>query len=158
MRELNNFCTSFVVGSDQLFNDNLYNDLDQWITLDWVSDNKKKIAYAASYGHDYIWSSESTRAKMSFFMKKFDAFSVREKSGVELSKKEFGIEAEWVLDPVFLCDTKHYLELASKSTIERETPYIGAYILDPNKEKEEIIRYVMDKLSLPSEIFRFSYM
>lgn len=42
MKELNQFCKMFVVGSDQLFNDGLYNNFGRWCTLDWVQDNKRK--------------------------------------------------------------------------------------------------------------------
>ena len=114
MKELNQLCKMFVVGSDQLFNDGLYNNFGRWCTLDWVQDNKKKIAYAASFGHDYIWSPEETRAEMAHFMKRFDAFSVREQSGVDICKKEFDIDAQWVLDPVFLCKPEYYRELAKQ--------------------------------------------
>lgn len=153
MRVLNQKCSTFLVGSDQLFNDFLYTDMGKWITLDWVSDNKKKIAYAASFGHDFIWSSEETRAEMAYFMEKFDGFSVREKSGVILARKEFRIDAEWVLDPVFLCEKKHYINLISIAPKETTTKYIGAYILDPNQEKEKIICYVTKKFLYPYEIY-----
>lgn len=153
MKELNQFCKMFVVGSDQLFNDGLYNNFGRWCTLDWVQDNKKKIAYAASFGHDYIWSPEETRAEMAHFMQRFDAFSVREKSGVEICAKEFGVEAQWVLDPVFLCKPEYYRELASHSKQPIEHNYLGAYILDPNKEKADILRYAAKKKKLNTMVY-----
>ncbi len=153
MKELNQFCSMFVVGSDQLFNDGLYNNFGRWCTLDWVQDNKKKIAYAASFGHDYIWSPEETRAEMAHFMQRFDAFSVREESGVEICAKEFGVEAQWVLDPVFLCKSEYYRELASHSKQPIEQNYLGAYILDPNKEKASILRYAAKKKKLNPIIY-----
>jgi len=152
MRELNGFIKTFLVGSDQMFNNDLYYRFGEWVTLDWVNDNKKKIAYAASYGHDLFWGSDETRSKMSYFMKKFDAFSVRERSGVELSRKEFGVDATWVLDPVFLCDASKYSELIS-SNKEKNEPHIAAYILDPDAEKIKILQYVSEKKKLPVEIY-----
>lgn len=149
MRVLNDSCETFVVGSDQLFNDFLYNNFGKWATLDWVEDNHKKIAYAASFGHDTIWSPEETRAEMSFFMKKFDAFSVREESGVRICKEDFGVAAEWVLDPVFLCNVQHYDELAESTSHKKEMGFIGGYILDPDNSKKDILDYVCDKLQLP---------
>lgn len=153
MKELNQFCKMFVVGSDQLFNDGLYNNFGRWCTLDWVQDNKKKIAYAASFGHDHIWSPEETRAEMAHFMQRFDAFSVREESGVEICEKEFGVTAQWVLDPVFLCDPAYYRELADQSDQPIASNYVGAYILDPTKEKSNILRYIAKKKKLDPMIY-----
>lgn len=153
MKELNRNCSTFIVGSDQMFNNHLYYNFGEWCTLDWVSDHKKKIAYAASYGHDYFWGTDETRAKMSYFMKKFDAFSVREESGVELSKREFGVNADWVLDPVFLCDRQHYIELSNHVASLKTEPYIGAYILDPTGEKRNILKYISQNLNLPLKVY-----
>jgi hypothetical protein len=153
MKELNQFCDKFVVGSDQLFNDNLYNCFGKWCTLDWVQDNKKKIAYAASFGHDHIWSPEETRAEMAHFMQKFDAFSVREESGVKICEEEFGISAQWVLDPVFLCKPEYYQELAEQSDQPIASHYLGAYILDPCKEKADILRQIAKEKHLDIMVY-----
>ena len=40
---------------------------------------------------------------------KFDFISVKRKSGVEICKEKFNVTAEWVLDPVFVCDSKNML-------------------------------------------------
>lgn len=140
LRSFNNNCDMFVVGSDQLFQYNLYKTMGRFVTLDWVDGTKKKIAYAASYGHDFVWGDKPGLAEMSYFMKKFDAFSVREQSGVAISKETFGVDAEWVLDPVFLCDMKHYDRLIEKSDKKLPKKYIASYILDPTEEKGEILR------------------
>ena len=153
MRALNNQCDTFVVGSDQLFQYALFRVLGEFVTLDWVNDDKKKIAYAASYGHDDIWGDQKVHSEMAYFMQKFDAFSVREESGVRISKEHYGVDAEWVLDPVFLCDPKHYHALADKATREIIPHFIGGYILDPTEEKQRIFKHAMEKMSLPCEIF-----
>lgn len=122
-----------------------------FITLDWVKNDRKKIAYGASFGSDCFNGSDESRARMSFFMKQFDAFSVREESGAELAVKEFGVPAEWVLDPVFLCSRNYYNELSkkSKNCKDQKEKYIGVYMLDPNKAKASATRFVMDQFHLP---------
>lgn len=145
------WCDAFVVGSDQLFNADLYRTFGEIVTLDWVSDNHRKVAYAASFGHSYFWGPEKQRAQMAHYMKKFDAFSVREEEGVALAKHTFGIDATWVLDPVFLCDKKHYISLAEQSRKKDKTPHIFAYILDPDAKKNTILRHCAQKLKLPVE-------
>lgn len=113
MRNLNAACGQFVVGSDQIFRPLLYNGWGDFTKLDWVEDNKKKIAYAASFGTEHFDGTEEQRANLGYFLAKFDAFSVREKSGVAICRDEFGINAVHVLDPVFLCGKDHYQRLAA---------------------------------------------
>ena len=153
MRELNRKCDTFVVGSDQLFQYALYRLLGEFTTLDWVSDSKKKIAYAASFGHDRIWGDPDIHSEMAYFMRKFDAFSVREEDGVDIARDNYGVYADHVIDPVFLCDTKYYYELAAKSGRVLPEKYVGGYILDPSEEKQRMIKYAMKKTGLPCEIF-----
>lgn len=152
MKFLNLQCRTFITGSDQMFNNNLYRDYNKYMTQNFVSDDHCKIAYAASFGHDRIWGTERDRAAESFFMKKFDYFSVREASGVQICKDEFGVDAVWTLDPVFLCSLKRYEELIDKAEESGsripDKPYLFAYILDPDREKEAILRDYADKNNL----------
>lgn len=155
MKQLNYRVDKFLVGSDQNWNNHLYNLFGKFIDLDWVYDNKTKIAYAASFGADYIWGSEYDRAKMSLFMKKFDAFSVREKSGVKLAKSEFGIDAVHVLDPVFLCPKEKYIELSKLGgyyELKNEN-YLFNYILDIDDEKIQSVNFAGNILGLEPVIF-----
>lgn len=153
MHELNDNCDTFLVGSDQMFNNFLYRSFGKWVTLDWVDDNKRKIAYAASFGHDRIWHPNQVRSEMSYFMKKFDAFSVREESGVDICDRYFGVNAEWVFDPVFLCEQKHYEQLVRESYVEFPEHYLGAYILDLSIRKERIINRVCEHFSLEPQVY-----
>lgn len=153
MADFNKYCDTFVVGSDQLFQYALYNLLGRFVTLDWVDDRKKKIAYAASYGHDRVWGDREVLAEMGYYMRKFDAFSVREKSGVDISKNDFGVKAEWVLDPVFLCEPRYYDQLIAKSQRKLPKHYIGSYILDPSEDKAAILKKAQKVLGFKAQIF-----
>ncbi|MBQ8170530.1 MAG: polysaccharide pyruvyl transferase family protein [Oscillospiraceae bacterium] len=153
MRMANDICENFVVGSDQLFNSDLYKRFGEIVTLDWISDNHRKVAYAASFGHNFFWGPEKERAKMAHFMQKFDAFSVREEDGVKLAKESFGVDAQHVLDPVFLCDRRHYERIAEDSGIKSSDKHIFSYILDPTEAKESILSHVEEKLGLESELY-----
>lgn len=153
MRSMNQICESFLVGSDQLFNADLYYKFGEMITLDWVSDNHRKVSYAASFGHSVFWGKEELRAKMAHDMQKFDAFSVREEDAVALAKNTFGVDAEWVMDPVFLCDKKHYEDLAENASRKNENPHIFAYILDTNDVDNEILELCSKEKNLEVELF-----
>ena len=156
LRQLNKTSKIFIIGSDQLFNYSLYKNMGEWCTLDWVSDSNIKIAYAASFGHDHIWGDDLTRAEMSFFMKKFDFFSVREISAIKLAKEKFDINATNVLDPVFLCKKEHYINISGE--IPNNKNYISAYLLDKNDEKINIVQYCSQKLHLNYEIYSEIYL
>lgn len=153
MRVLNGVCRQFLVGSDQLFQYALYQELDKLVSLSWVKDRKKKTAYAASFGHGRIWGDINELAELGYFLRKYDAFSVREKDAVQICKRHFDVDAEWVLDPVFLCDKEVYEKLAEKSPRKREGGYIASYILDPSLDKKKILEKIMSELDLPVEIY-----
>ncbi len=155
MRELNNICDAFVTGSDVLFRTSLFKKMDGIVALDWVSDNKKKIAYSASNGFEHLENFEVDKdnPRMAHFLQKFDAFSTREDSGVNFFKDNFGVDATQVLDPVFICDPGHFDSVIANSKRTTKDDYIGAYILDPAADKRDILRLVSEKLDKPVEVF-----
>ncbi len=140
MRRFNDECDTFILGSDQLLNNNLYRWFDKFMQLDWAYSTKRKIAYAASFGTDYTWGTPEDRGEMAHFMRQFDAFSVREDSGVRLAKEELGIDAAHVLDPVFLADVSRYHALADAASVQlNQQDYLFSYTLDYTREKEEAL-------------------
>ncbi len=105
MTELNDCCDTFLVGSDQLFNNFLIINLENGLHLIGLRIINEKLHTLhrldmISYG---IQRKQEQRCHI--LWKKFDAFSVREESGIEICNKDFGIDAEWVLD-LFFCETK----------------------------------------------------
>lgn len=150
MKEFNKRCDTFLTGSDQMFNYFCYRCTEGYVSQDWVNDNKRKVAYAASFGHDKIFSTEEERAEMSYFMKKFDAFSVREKSGVHIAASEFGVEAAQVPDPVFICDPEFFRQIALRADLQNQSNarYVFGYILDGTTEKQKLLEDVCLRLGL----------
>ncbi|MBR2018432.1 MAG: Coenzyme F420 hydrogenase/dehydrogenase, beta subunit C-terminal domain, partial [Prevotella sp.] len=51
LHTLNRHCDSFVIGSDQVWNYGISKNFGKSFYLDFVNDDKKKIAYAVSFGH-----------------------------------------------------------------------------------------------------------
>ena len=138
---------TFLVGSDQLFTGTMLDLLDGYADLQWVSDEKKKIAYAASFAYDEFEGTAARKRSLCYFLEKFDAFSVREKSGVDLAKREFDLDAEWVVDPVFLCPKEKWNMLADRGMARvPQEPTVFGYILDPNKEKEVLMHQIAQKV------------
>lgn len=139
-REINDSCDTFIVGSDQLFTGEMLRLLAGYADLQWVDSSKRKIAYAASFAYDQFDGSESQKKQLCYFLRQFDAFSVREVSGVDLVKREFDITAQCVLDPVFLCPKSKWETMADRGMIRvPNEKYLFGYILDPDQKKEKMM-------------------
>lgn len=151
MRQLNNQCNLFLVGSDQLLNSYLYLQFGRYITLDWVDDNKTKAAYATSFGADRFTECDDIRAEIAYFLKKFDCLSFRDDASITFAKNKMNLNADQVLDPVFLCDKKHFDDLVAKGKAPTEK-YIAAYILDPDSDKKVLLTSVEKHLQLNANI------
>lgn len=146
MKELNDYCDTFVLGSDQVWNYGISKNFGKSFYFDFVDKDKKKIAYASSFGHGIDFAPEEEKVKISKLMSMFDGISVREEDGVRLCRDEYGIRAERVVDPVFLLDVKEYEALAEKSNHVETEPFILTYILDPTEEKRSAILRISEEL------------
>ena len=152
MHLLNYACKGFVSGSDQLWNPYLEQYAGKECFLSFANQNSLRISYASSYGNVSSFP-EQFIAKYKPELKKFDAVSVREDYGIELSKKYFDVDAQFVCDPVFLCKREDYEELAKQSSCEFPKKFTLDFILDPDEEKTTAIKYVAEKLGLDFSCF-----
>lgn len=135
------FFDAYVVGSDQTWRP-IYNWGDRlyYMYLDFVQDNDsvKKIAYAASFGVDnWEYSKEQTN-KCKELIKKFDAISVREASGIDLCRNYLNAEAQHVLDPTLLLSADDYRLLIKDKNFDYQGD-VCVYILDMTEEKRKLI-------------------
>ena len=116
----------YVAGSDQIWNTFSENGRSPAYYLDF-GQNVKRVAYAASLATPEIapgWE-HFVRGEVS----KFDAVSVREKTGVELLQR-LGIgDVRQVLDPVFLLPREKWQRMAdmAKRYNKIEGPYVFLY-------------------------------
>lgn len=142
-------CETFILGSDQLLNNNLYHAFNKIILLDWVPNYKKKIAYASSFGSDFVWGEKTDHAEMAHFLQQFDSFSVREETGKEILSAVYGVEAQTVLDPVFLVDEEilNKMSVVRKDRIPKEK-YLFVYMLDATKEKNYFLKECIKRIKL----------
>ena len=154
MRQLNDYCDQFMVGSDQHWHPNLVRVWDQLTLLDFVAPDRKKIAVAASFGHDSFDASLATRQKMQDALSRFDALSFREASGVRLAEQEFGVRGDFVLDPVFCLGPDPFLELA-RPEIEstRGSSGLVSYFLNPSRAKADMAYRLARSLDLKPMFF-----
>ena len=149
MKELNNRIGIFLLPSDQVLRPCYVIIFDRYTLMDWVRDDKPKISYASSFGDDSFEEDDNFRAEMGFYLNRFDAISVREDSAVSLIKENFNLDAEQVLDPVFLCNFEIYKNLAmeGKARLPKK-PFLGGYILDPSEERAAFLQNLLLSLNL----------
>lgn len=126
----------FICGSDQIWNPMGWQSV---FFLDFVPDNKIKIAYAASIARNQL--SEQEIAYMNQYVHGFTAVSVREEiNRIQLNEAFPQMEISVQPDPVFLLSKDEWLKLVTPRSVME--PYIFAYFLGDNfKLREELIKY-----------------
>lgn len=108
----------YVTGSDQVWAGSLPANF-----LTFVTDPKKKIAYAVSFGKDTLENEHALTIRP--WVNLFEHISVREKSGVEICRKLGKDNVSHVLDPTLLLDKEEYpVSLANRSA------YVFCYFIN----------------------------
>ena len=135
LKKLNEECDIFITASDQLWNRNITDFFTTKNTrniyfLDFVDNDKKKIAISTSIGdiNTFLHNDKSELILKKYYLKQFDSISLREKSGADYIKNNFNIDADNILDPVFLLDINEYENLINKTTLNENDYKNGEYI------------------------------
>lgn len=134
MKKLNDICDKFLLGSDQMWHYGLSRPYQQSYFFDFADDDKIKVAYATSFGREKYEAPEDYKAEAQKNLNRFTAISVRDDFSKEICDKDFGIIAEQVIDPVFLCPVEKYEQLIEEADKKYLNNFFFAYILDPNPE------------------------
>ncbi len=139
----------FVVGSDQVWRPCLSPDLYHMF-LDFLpsTDKRKRVAYAASFGVDNNEFSNSQIKICKHLLQRFDAISVRERSGINLCKKLFDVEAVNVLDPTMLLDKEDYLSLIKNYIPINPNIQLMQYVFFFNNDENNIISKISQLLGI----------
>lgn len=126
---------AFLCGSDQLW---LPGNLgSHFYTLEFVPDEKTKIAYATSFGVSRIpWFQKKRTAR---YLERFQALSTREVRGCEMIRELTGLDSSVVCDPTLLFSAEQWKELIPVRPVVKE-PYIFCYFLGTNPKHRRIAR------------------
>ena len=135
---------AFVVGSDQIWRMMYF--LGFWSTtlasdafLEFAGGwNIKRVSYAASFGTDTTDVRPECLDACKAALSKFDGVSVREKSGVDICKNTFGVDASWVLDPTMLLNTEDYKNLFVGQSQPDSQHILASYVLDETPAIEQL--------------------
>lgn len=142
-----------VTGSDQVWRP-CYNSatLEDCFLRFVNNDRCKKVAYAASFGVDAWEYTPCQTQSCAELAKNIGAISVREESGVVLCREHLGVNAVETLDPTLLLSSDDYNAVCSDVPRE-DNPFIAAYILDDDDEKQEIFNNISVEKSMPIRRF-----
>lgn len=154
-RVINNFSEvkegdfdAIIVGSDQIWRPKYFPHIEHTY-LDFSEGwNIKRLAYAASFGTDEWEYTPEQTVKCGSLLKRFDAVSVRETSGVRLCAEHFGMKAVHVLDPTMLLSTNDYIKLFEMSDSPKSKGNLLCYILDETSEKNKLINDISKETGL----------
>ncbi len=151
LKRLNNKFDIFIVGSDQVWRGVWLLESKEHYFFDFVDDDKKKIAYAASFGVDYWEGTPELTEKIKPLIKRFDHISVREESGIDICKNTFEIDnAVCVLDPTLMISREDYQPVLDdwqdKSHLKKK--YIAHMLLDDTTKLKNESQKIADYLKV----------
>lgn len=111
LSQLNRQFGKFIFGSDIIWKDTR----DYIYFADWVHGKNTLIAYAASFCENKMPEYDEHKKAC---MRRFDAVSVREKSGIDICRNYAGIAASHVIDPSLLLTAGDYQEIIDNDYAE----------------------------------------
>lgn len=141
-----------VVGSDQVWR---WGMMGYNYFFDFVDEKTKKVSYAASFGLSEWSGKELNTETVKKWLHRFDMVSVREKSGVDICKNIFDIEASLVLDPTLLHDGAFYEETILKNYPRQNNSKVVSYILGKNYKHQstQLSKWSKEQGMAHSELF-----
>ena len=139
----------FITGSDQVWNPNWFHAP---YYLDFVPEEKTKIAYAASTAVSHL--TQEQYGKMQPLVSRFQHISVREENAVSMLQGMTDKKIEWVLDPTLLLSAEEWNEVAAENPVIE--PYVFAYILGDRKDNQKCAKDFAKKKWLKLVTFPFT--
>lgn len=144
--------SSVVVGSDQVWRASYTGESTEVYFLSFLDDDIKRVSYAASFGNDFWELDESNTKSLLKQVKKFEYVSVREKSGVDICKIVFNVEAKHVLDPTLLVGRDFFDDIISSEGLdELDSGELVYYKLDTDSKFVEFISQLSKDLGVSSK-------
>ena len=147
----------FIAGSDQVWRP-AYSNVERGM-FDFLGPDTLKyprLAYAASFGLDTAGEfNPDLLARCKPLLKRFQAISVREDTGVSICDDNFDIAATHVLDPTLLLTKDFYESFLSEDQENKllSSTSIHTIFLDKNQESELLVEALQDKTGFAKEEF-----
>lgn len=141
---------AYIVGSDQVWNTDHTGGYDPAYFLEFAKPGRKRIAYAASIGKDYVIPKYKDNYKAS--LNDFTAISIREESLLPAIRELTDQPVTVTLDPTLLLPKDAYEEIKVKSKLKE--PYILVYSIEKNKQVIWLANKLSQALGIPIVIRR----
>lgn len=132
----------YISGSDQIWNLDVMRD-DYNYLLAFAPDNKKKVAYASSFGKRSI--PDNKKDIYIKYLSRFDDIAVREKSGKDIVKDLLGTEPVQVVDPTLLLDAKDWAKITAYKNPEEK--YVLCYYMPGDKIVCDAIKHISNDIA-----------
>lgn len=147
-KQLSDDMYAFVTGSDQIWNPNY---VSAPYMLDFVPENKLKIAYSSSVGVKELPQYMTGMYKRC--LSRFATIGVREKSAEELLRRLVNVPVKTVLDPSFLLNGYEWRKIAQKAEIlkdyKRMEGFIFCYFIGQKQSWKTDAQSLAKKYNLP---------
>ena len=144
-RCLNSLFDVFISGSDQIWN--CQKGIYSPFFLDFVDNNKMKIAYSASMGKVDI--PEQNKYRFKELISRYDRISVRESQVQEYLNNQFDCKTTVTCDPVFLLSKSQWNNLTNDIKQDKPSKYIFVFTTEMTDSFTKLIRGIQKKTKLP---------
>lgn len=127
----------YVVGSDQCWRPRYNRTFLKEMFLEFTKDDKdiRRIGYAVSFGTSEWELAPEETCELGVLARMFDKVTVRERDGIELCRRNFGVDATLVLDPTMLLSKDYYERLVAEEHEQQSQGKLFYYLLDPDDKK-----------------------
>jgi hypothetical protein len=123
----------YMTGSDQVWNTTFDGFVDDSFFLAYAPLNKKKIAYAASFGREVLEPEELNI--ISPYLRSYNSISVREKSALSILKEIGNVNGVQVLDPTLLLDKEEWSKTFMQKDRLLKDKYLLVYFIRGNENQ-----------------------
>ncbi len=141
LSELGKTFDIYICGSDQIWSPTYFSPS---YFFDFVSDEKKKIAYACSFGISHMPKSKFERMKC--LIKRFDCISVRETTGANIVNELMGQRPIVNIDPTMLLNSGEWDIICSKRIINEK--YLFCFFLTYNQAYQNTVQRIAEEKGL----------
>lgn len=124
-----------------------------------IPQGRNKIAFGSSFGNNFPTTEEALN-EHAMLLKQFSGISVKESYDVEMLGRVFGIDPEFVLDPVLLCNKENFVrcsDTAPAKGVEGGKRFIWTYVKNGDSRKKEFLlrgnNILMEKYTCPLRNF-----
>ena len=126
----------FVLGSDQVWNAEWYNDMKRDMFFLTFAAPEQKVCFSPSFG-----ITDLPQGWKDYFceqLRTFPKLSVREEAGANIIKELTGQKAVVLIDPTLMLDREDWRKFARKpAKVDFSKPYILSYFLGDRTERTE---------------------